>query len=144
MTQVSYYISVNRGYNFLGFAIGVFIQLPIIYQLIFFYEANTQQYSIILFGIPIAAAIFQGIITLNYAKTLAEKEQLRSISIQQYSLSAFVTSLLFYVVYFGLVPALLRLFNILDSIPFVFRAGFFEIAAQIIIYSTIWYVTKRN
>ena len=144
MTQVSYIISVNRGYNFLGFAIGVFIQLPIIYQLIFFYEANTQQYSIILFGIPIAAAIFQGIITLNYAKTLAEKEQLRSISIQQYSLSAFVTSLLFYVVYFGLVPALLRLFNILDSIPFVFRAGFFEIAAQIIIYSTIWYVTKRN
>ena len=77
MTQVSYYISVNRGYNFLGFAIGVFIQLPIIYQLIFFYEANTQQYSIILFGIPIAAAIFQGIITLNYAKTLAEKEQKR-------------------------------------------------------------------
>ncbi len=144
MTQVSYYISVNRGYNFLGFAIGVFIQLPIIYQLIFFYEANTQQYSIILFGIPIAAAIFQGIITLNYAKTLAEKEQVRSISIQQYSLSAFVTSLLFYVVYFGLVPALLRLFNILDSIPFVFRAGFFEIAAQIIIYSTIWYVTKRK
>ena len=144
MTQVSYYISVNRGYNFLGFAIGVFIQLPIIYQLIFFYEANTQQYSIILFGIPIAAAIFQGIITLNYAKSLAEKEQVRSISIQQYSFSAFVTSLLFYVVYFGLVPALLRLFNILDSIPFVFRAGFFEIAAQIIIYSTIWYVTKRN
>ena len=144
MTQVSYYISVNRGYNFLGFAIGVFIQLPIIYQLIFFYEANTQQYSIILFGIPIATAIFQGIITLNYAKTLAEKEQVRSISIQQYSFSAFVTSLLFYVVYFGLVPALLRLFNVLDNIPFVFRAGFFEIAAQIIIYSTIWYVTKRN
>ncbi len=144
MTQVSYYISVNRGYNFLGFAIGVFIQLPIIYQLIFFYEANTQQYSIILFGIPIAAAIFQGIITLNYAKTLAEKEQVRSISIQQYSFSAFVTSLLFYVVYFGLVPALLRLFNVLDNIPFVFRAGFFEIAAQIIIYSTIWYTTKRN
>ena len=144
MTQVSYYISVNRGYNFLGFAIGVFIQLPIIYQLIFFYEANTQQYSIILFGIPIAAAIFQGIITLNYAKTLAEKEQVRSISIQQYSFSAFVTSLLFYVVYFGLVPALLRLFNVLDNIPFVFRAGFFEIAAQIIIYSTIWYATKRN
>ena len=144
MTQVSYYISVNRGYNFLGFAIGVFIQLPIIYQLIFVYDANTQQYSIILFGIPIAAAIFQGIITLNYAKSLAEKEQVRSISIQQYSFSAFVTSLLFYVVYFGLVPALLRLFNILDSIPFVFRAGFFEIAAQIIIYSTIWYATKRN
>lgn len=143
MTQPSYYISVNRGYIFLGFAIGVFLQLTIIYQLYFFYGADTQQFSLILFGIPLAAALFQGIVILNFARTLSEKEQARTLTLKQFCLSALITALLFYGIYLGVVPGLLRVLKLLDRIPFVYKTGLFEIVALISIYIVIWFVTKR-
>ena len=142
MSQTSYYISVNRSYIFFGFAVGVFLQLTIIYQLYFYYGADTTQFYLVLFGIPLAAAFFLGIFILNFAKTLAEKEQDPTLTLRQFALSALITALLFYGIYLGVAPGLLRVLKLLDRVPFVYRTGIFEIVALATIYLVIWLLTK--
>ncbi len=142
MSRTSYYIAVNRGYIFLGLAIGIFLQLPIIYQLYFFYRANTTQFIWVIFGIPLAAAFFLGVFITNFAKTLTEKEQASTLTIRQLALSTLVTATLFYGVYLGVAPGLLRVFKFLDVIPFTYRTGFFELIALFTIYIVIWVLTK--
>jgi len=144
MSQASYYISINRGYIFLGFAVGVFLQLTITYQLYFFYGVNTHQFLLIIFGIPLAAAVFQGIFILNFAKTLSEKEQTRTLTLRQFSRSALITALLFYGIYLGVAPGILRVLKRLDVLSFAYRTGLFEIIALVSIYIVIWLVTKSS
>ncbi|MFQ5822042.1 MAG: hypothetical protein ACE5I5_18810 [Candidatus Heimdallarchaeota archaeon] len=142
MSRTSFYISVNRGYIILGLAIGVFLQLPIIYQLYFFYGATTTQFIWIVFGIPLAAAFFLGVIITNFAKTLTEKEQAPTLTIWQLTLSTLITAVLFYGIYLGVAPGLLRVFKLLDVIPFTYRTGIFELIALITVYFVIWVLTK--
>lgn len=144
MSHVSYYTSVNRGYIFLGFAAGVFLQLTIIYQLYFFYGADIQPFLLILFGIPLAAAFAQGILILNFAKTLSEKEQAQSLTLRQFAIATLIIALIFYGMYLGVAPGILRLLNRLDLISFAYRVGFFEMISLVSVYIVIWLVTKNS
>ncbi|MFQ6123133.1 MAG: hypothetical protein ACE5R6_00805 [Candidatus Heimdallarchaeota archaeon] len=141
MSRISYYVAINRGYIILGLAIGVFLQLPVIYQLYFFYGANTTQF-VWIFGIPLAAAFFLGAIIINFAKTLTEKELVDMLTIRQFALSTLVTAILFYGIYLGVAPEFLRIFKLLDVIPFTYRTGVFELVAFVTIYFVIWVITK--
>lgn len=143
MSQVSYYISVNRGFVFLGFAVGVFLQLAIIYQLYFFYGADTNLFSFVIFGVPLAAAFFQGILIVNFAKALTEKNQARTLTLRQFSISALITALIFYGIYLGVAPGILRLLNRSDIVSFAYKAGFFEMISLIVLYIVIWLVTRK-
>ncbi len=142
MSLASYYIAVNRGYIILGLAIGVFLQLPIIYQLYYFYGANTTQFAWIVFGIPLASAFFLGVIIINFAKTLTEKEKAPILTIRQLALSTIIITVPYYGIYLGVAPGFLRVFNLLDMIPFTYRTGIFELVTLVTIYFMIWVLTK--